>query len=105
MNSLLQERTKYPWLYPTFIYKLTSSGKEFYRNLNIVQNFTIDVINKNIARRKAQKLNEGQGNTEDVEEGGETRMKRQRVFLDTLLDQFDAGEIDVQGKMLFIYNA
>ena len=92
LNAHLQWRTRSPWLWPKFLYKLSPSGKDFYRSLDIVQNFTVDVINKNIARRKQEK--ESPGEAEPEEDG---RRKKPKVFLDTLLDLFDVGEIDIEG--------
>jgi cytochrome P450 family 4 subfamily V len=96
LNTHLIYRMRTPWLWPTFLYKLSATGKEFYKNLDIIQNFTVDVINKNIARRKLEKENAKEG--ESVEDDGEgNRRKKPKVFLDTLLDLFDAGEIDIEG--------
>ncbi|XP_067120733.1 cytochrome P450 4c3-like isoform X2 [Centruroides vittatus] len=40
MESLVTERTMYPWYQFDFIYYLTSVGKEFKRCVNIIHNFT-----------------------------------------------------------------
>ena len=54
MNAHIQLRQKSPWLWPEFLYKFTSYGKEYYKNINILHNFTIDVINKSIVRRQME---------------------------------------------------
>ena len=61
MNSNIQLRQRSPWLWPKFLFQLTSNGKEYYKNLNILHNFTINAINKSIVRRQM----EGTSNNED----------------------------------------
>lgn len=84
MKSHLQRRQRSPWLWPNFIYKLTSAGKCYYKDLNVVHDFTIDLINKRIKSRKLLK--------ED-----EKSKPRKKVFIDLLLDLYDQGEIDIDG--------
>ena len=79
----------------TFIH----TGKEFYNNLQIVHNFTIEQINKSIARRKEHRDATNNNNSGEmvVVPTQQEPVKRQRVFLDMLLDLYDAGEIDIAG--------
>ncbi|XP_057313640.1 cytochrome P450 4C1-like [Hydractinia symbiolongicarpus] len=86
MNSHLQLRQRSPWLWSNFIYKFTSSGKSYYKDLNVLHDFTIDVINKRIKSRK--KLKESTSDQSNL---------RKEVFLDMLLDLYDEGEIDIDG--------
>ncbi|XP_067120808.1 LOW QUALITY PROTEIN: cytochrome P450 4c3-like [Centruroides vittatus] len=44
MESLVTERIMYPWYQFDFIYYLTSAGKKFKRYVNIIHNFTRQVI-------------------------------------------------------------
>ena len=97
LNTHLQTRMKKPWLWPRFLYTLSPTGKDFYKNLDTVRNFTIDVINKNIARRKSEKERGGGEIEAEIEAEGNKKRRRPKVFLDTLLDLFDAGEIDIEG--------
>ena len=88
MNENLQLRQRSPWLWPDFIYRYTSSGKIFYKSLNILHKFTVGVINKRIASRKANK---------QTDEIISKEFKVRTAFLDMLLDVFDKGEIDIDG--------
>jgi len=98
LNNSIQVRQKSPWLWPKFLYTMTSAGKEFYRSLDIVKGFTTDVINKSIVRRKAQKERGTVDDVVDVVDVDENNKRRRpKVFLDMLLDLYDAGEIDVEG--------
>jgi len=70
-----------------FIFNLTSSGKEYFKTLKVLHNFTIDVINKSIERRKMEKASHNKVHDS----------KKKKVFLEMLLDLYDKGEIDVKG--------
>ncbi|XP_057302932.1 cytochrome P450 4V2-like [Hydractinia symbiolongicarpus] len=87
MNGHLQRRQRSPWLWPTFIYKLTKTGQDYYKHLKILHDFTINVINKRIQSRKAS----SQPGEEDTDK------PRKKAFLDMLLELYDKGEIDVEG--------
>ena len=78
-----------PFLKIKFVYKLTSDGKAFYRNLNLMHNFTISVINKRIADRKDISVG--------VDAGNETRVRKNTILLDVLIDLYEKGEIDIEG--------
>lgn len=100
LNSHIQARMKSPWLWPRFLYTFTAAGQEFYKNLDIVQGFTSDVINRSIARRKAEKEKRSEENgaiEEDERQRSGGARRKQKVFLDTLLDLFDVGEMDIAG--------
>jgi len=85
LNGYIQERQKSPWLWPKFLFSLTSSGREFYKNLNIVRSFTTKVINDRIQSRIESSSNLSKDST------------KKKVFIDMLLDLYDQGEIDVEG--------
>ena len=80
--SELQIRQKLPWLHPDLIYPFTSNGKRYLKNLKVLQDFTTKVINDKIKSR--------QDNPKDLD-----RVKQ--IFLDILLDQYEKGEIDIEG--------
>ncbi|XP_057305683.1 cytochrome P450 4V2-like [Hydractinia symbiolongicarpus] len=84
LNGHLQKRQWNPWLWPKFIYQLTQSGKNYYKDLKILHDYTVSVINKRIESRKAADATTG-----DV--------PQKKAFLDMLLDLYDKGEIDVEG--------
>ncbi|XP_057295262.1 cytochrome P450 4C1-like [Hydractinia symbiolongicarpus] len=86
MTQHFQTRQKYPWLWPDFIYKLTSAGQEYYKDLKIAHDFTIDVIKK-----RAQSRNLSSNNIESADNNFK------KVFIDMLLDLYDKGEIDIDG--------
>ncbi|XP_066920606.1 cytochrome P450 4V2-like [Clytia hemisphaerica] len=80
-NKLLQERQKYPWLWPDFIYWKTGSGKFFREKLNILQGFTTNVINDKVKERGSDQAAE----------------KKAKAFMDMLLDLYEKNEIDIEG--------
>ena len=84
VKRLVRQRFANPLLFYKSLYQYTSAGKEFYKCLNIVHNFTIEVINESIASRKNSVVSE-------------TENKKKKVFIDVLLDMYDKGEIDVDG--------
>ena len=90
MNFQLNVRQKSPWLWPQLTYPYTFSGKKFYKNLKILKDFTLGVINNRIESRKSgqhKKCSETQN-----------EISAQKVFfLDMLLDAYDKGEIDADG--------
>ena len=55
MKTLLMQRIRSPLRGSKLIYPHTTKGKEYYKCQNIVHNFTIDVINENIAARRKNK--------------------------------------------------
>lgn len=83
MNSQLQLRQKSPWLWPDFVYRSTPYGKKWYKTLNTLHNFTTDVIRKRIQSRK--------------EDPQSHHQRKQKPFLDALLELYDNGEIDIEG--------
>ena len=82
-NLELQNRMKYPWLWPDFIYYRTSYGKLFQEKLKILHGFTTDVINEKISARNDSK--NLPNNT-----GG-------KAFMYMLLELYEKGEIDIEG--------
>ncbi|XP_071954514.1 cytochrome P450 4V2-like isoform X1 [Antedon mediterranea] len=85
MSELLQDRQKYPWLWPDFIYYRLSSGKQFSESLRILHDMTLKVINNHGSELKEQlKKQEEQGTV--TSEEPQTIGKRKRLaFLDLLL--------------------
>ncbi|GFR21190.1 cytochrome P450 4c3 [Trichonephila clavata] len=80
------DRLLRPWLWPDFIYNRTKKGKEFFKNLKIMDDFTRQVITE----RKAEKLQEHKEvTTKDEEINDEVigrKLKRRLALLDLLLD-------------------
>ncbi|GFY45250.1 cytochrome P450 4c3 [Trichonephila inaurata madagascariensis] len=80
------DRLLRPWLWPDFLFHRTNKGKEFFKNLKIMDDFTRQVI----AERKAEKLQEQtEGTTKEEEINDEIigrKLKRRLALLDLLLD-------------------
>ena len=78
LSKYLLKRTKSPWLWPNFMLKVTTFGKNYYKALDIIHSFTRKVI---LSRVNDQR-----------------NVKRSRqAFLDILLDASAKGEIDLDG--------
>lgn len=81
---------------PDSLYKYSANGKKFYRCVKTLRNFTIKVINDNIAVRN--ELGKGKPSDIETEDGHQSyQTKKKRAFVDILLDMYDKGEIDVEG--------
>lgn len=87
--TLTVERNFSPWHHPDFIYFKTKKGREYQKNLDIVQGFTKKVIQERQQERKNQKKNFKTSN----EDFG---IKKRQAFLDLLLD---ASENDQSAKL------
>lgn len=75
------------WLYPDFIYRNTSEGKEYKEQLKILHGFTDRVIKerKYLRRRRRESLI-------PEEELAIGRTKKRRAFLDLLLEELGDEE-------------
>ena len=93
VKSLLLKRILNPFIANKYVYQCTSSGKLFYKHLNTLHNFTIDIINRHISSRNKLSHNK-EGN---IANSHHPYNKRKQVFLDILLDLYDKGEIDMDG--------
>ena len=72
-------------------YNLTANGKASQKALNALHKFTVDVINERIQKRKESLAGASGGGN------GGVAGKKRRVLIDTLLDLYEQGEIDVDG--------
>jgi len=89
INEELQYRQRSPWLWPNFIYSLTSRGRINKICLKILHDYTIDVINKRVAQKtKERASNQQVKQSED---------KQKQSFLDMLLELHFKDEIDING--------
>jgi cytochrome P450 len=86
LNGYIQERIKRPWLWPKFIYRWTLSGKQYYKNLKILHDFAVSVINDHIKSRREL------GESKEI-----NKFVKKKFFLDMLLDLYEKGEIDTNG--------
>ncbi|XP_075225009.1 cytochrome P450 4C1-like isoform X2 [Lycorma delicatula] len=64
-SEIILERMYKPWLYPSFIFKMTKTGKEMFRHIDRIHQFTITVI-----KRRRQILKERKTMHKDTEENG-----------------------------------
>ncbi|XP_028414063.1 cytochrome P450 4V2-like [Dendronephthya gigantea] len=93
--ELIQERQKSPWLWPDFIYNITSSGRSHQKALNVLHGFTNQVINDRIEQRKLWKTENFDGPDDRAIYSSSNR--RIRAFLDLLLEEYDQGNITKEG--------
>ncbi|XP_049938560.1 cytochrome P450 4C1-like isoform X7 [Schistocerca serialis cubense] len=86
ISELTIKRMIKPWLHTEFIFKRSSTGKEFYKQLNILHSFTKKVIRE---RKSARKTNVAQIQAPQEDDIGR---KRRVAFLDMLLDASENGQ-------------
>ena len=96
LNQQVQRRQRTLYLWPNFIYKWTSYGKAYYESLKYIHEYTTAVINKRIAASREN--DESQMESLIARGNDEIEIAKKNVcFIDTLLDSFQAGEIDIDG--------
>lgn len=93
LNRYLQVRQTKPWFWPDFVFRNTSCGRSFYKTLNHVRDYTTAVINKRISIRSEADMKK----TSALKDEGVGNEKQKLCFIDTLLDSYQAGEIDIDG--------
>ncbi|KAF4526740.1 hypothetical protein B566_EDAN015310, partial [Ephemera danica] len=101
MDHFVSHRIKRPWLLPDWIFRLTPMGREFYKSIKILQDFTVKVIRKRRAemeQAKSSKLNDVTS-----EEYDEIGRKRRISFLDLLLkvheNDSNFTELDIRSEV------
>jgi len=84
-----------PWLYSDMVYSFTRAGREWEKNLDILQGFTKEVI----GNRKLELLKRD----EDPEHENDIGIKRRMAFLDLLIKASDEGAVltdeDIQNEV------
>lgn len=90
----IRYRAYTPWLWPHYIYILSSAGKDYYQSLNNLHNFTVNAINKRISVH-AQMGQHSNGST--CQDTDDIKKKRNICFIDTLIDSYQKGDIDMDG--------
>ncbi|NXE24461.1 CP4V2 protein, partial [Ardeotis kori] len=85
MSDLIQQRQKYPWLWPDLVYMLFKEGREHEKNLKILHNFTDTVI----AEKAAELANTKQTKCDTDGNCEESGSKKRKAFLDMLLSATD----------------
>ncbi|XP_071042489.1 cytochrome P450 4V2-like isoform X2 [Parasteatoda tepidariorum] len=81
IGAIFLVRILKPWLYPDFIFRITSSGRQFYKNVDLVHSFTKKVINK-----KKSEMIENNKLLKNITNDGISNAKRHRAFLELLLE-------------------
>ncbi|XP_066488226.1 cytochrome P450 4V2 [Tiliqua scincoides] len=84
MSDMIHRRQKFPWFWHDFLYRLHPEGREYYRRLKILHNFTDEVIAEKANQLKSQKLHQS-GTVSD----GQSKDSVRRAFLDMLLNATD----------------
>ena len=85
-------RTFQPLFWSSYIYSLTSYGKQFYKSLKSIHEYTISAINKRIAIHSENEQLNNYTVTDKT-----TRTKRNVCFIDTLIESYQKGDIDIDG--------
>ena len=87
-------RTRFfkPWLWPYYIYILTSYGKRFYETLKCVHEYTIHAISRRITIHNEMGYHCDGKVTNKPSTG-----KRNVSFIDTLIDSYQQGDITIEG--------
>lgn len=78
------ERFNAPWLHSDFMFKHSPTGKEFYKHLKVLHDFTGGVVKE----RRGKRVEEEKQSGRDDDVG----MKKKKAFLDLLLDECDNQE-------------
>ena len=97
LGHLLRYRMFRPWLWPYCIYVLTSYGKKFYQALSYVREYTVNAINKRIAVRKKLDDEDEEVENKDKKEQCIIKTKQNVCLIDTLINSYLQGDIDVDG--------
>lgn len=86
IGELTVRRILSPWLQTDFIFKISPTGREFYKELEVVHGFTQKVIQEKKKSRMTVKLD---GITPQYDDLGR---KRRVAFLDMLLNESERGQ-------------
>ncbi|XP_047096725.1 cytochrome P450 4C1-like isoform X2 [Schistocerca piceifrons] len=86
ISALTIKRIVRPWIHSDFIFRRTSTGREYYKHLDVIHSFTKKVIRQ---RQLSRKLKEGVTKDALVDDIGR---KRRLAFLDLLLDASENGQ-------------
>ncbi|CAL1300623.1 unnamed protein product [Larinioides sclopetarius] len=81
LGDFFNQRAVRPWLWFDILFKISSLGRKFDRDLSILHNFTEKVIRK----KKNERLRQGQVVQDEVADN-EIKSKRRRALMDLLLD-------------------
>nr|AVL92833.1 CYP450 [Locusta migratoria] len=84
--ELTIRRVMSPWLLSDFVFRLSPTGKKFYRQLNVLHGFTRKVIQQKKQSRKNRKAGEKETQFDDL------GRKRRVAFLDMLLLETEDGK-------------
>ena len=93
LKSLILKKLMDPLWGNRFVYPFTANGKEYEKCLKISHEFTRSVIDENIANRKNERAKKGN----DINEDESPTTKKKKVFIDTLLELHEEGNIDIKG--------
>ena len=91
LGHQLRIRAFQPLYWSSYIYSLTSYGKQFYKSLKSIHEYTSSAINKRIAIHSETE----QLNYTVIDK--KSRTKRNVCFIDTLIESYQKGDIDIDG--------
>ena len=92
LNAIFDQvvtRGRKPWLWKPWVFKLTQNGKDYFKALGNMRNFVKDIIERRIEMRNSSLSNESV----------QINSCKNRIFLDTILDAYQTGDIDVDGMI------
>ena len=83
-------RGQQPWFWKPWVFKLTQNGRDYFKALDNMRNFVKEIIERRIALRNSSLSDEHRVRINSC---------KNRIFLDTLLDAYQTGDIDVDGMI------
>lgn len=87
-NKVIMRRIRYPYLINDFIFNMVDSdAKAYWKGIALMKKFTYDVILARLSER------ENKSKSEETSAGD----KKRRAFLDLLLDEYENGNITIDG--------
>ena len=87
-NKVIMRRIRYPYLINDFIFNMVDSdAKAYWKGIALMKKFTYDVILARLSER------ENKTKSEETSAGD----KKRRAFLDLLLDEYENGNITIDG--------
>lgn len=92
VNKMMLARVRNPLWTKDFLFKIfCKDAKAYYQKIDMMQNYTKNIIQARIAEREKAKQSEEHENLVSSND------KKRVAFLDLLLDCYDQGQIDLEG--------
>ena len=97
MNTHFINKVMYPWYRNDFIYSLSKDGASCKQDIKAIHDLMHEIIEKRVEFRKSLEDENVKKNSDDSGCSALLPLKSRRIFIDTMLDSFQQGEIDVEG--------